>query len=266
MRKSCCGVLLRADPASANARYILALMLERKRILRPVESRDPGSACLRAREHRRDLGHHRIPASPWRAFPRFRTKSTECWPARFEKLRRPSPWSAPVAPEPPDLSSDDEGDQPRSVDEEYEGQFFEDGKVQIPSPAKSCDALRSAPSDENCRPPSQRARKERARTRSRSRKYPCQVRMVNDERGCGLGPVAGGLEGIQIRFCVGLDDGDRQIGSSLDPLPVAPLQFREGRSHIARNQSYLGGVYEPAAGSLRWQQERTPSCATHDRG
>jgi hypothetical protein len=28
------------DPASANARYILALMLERKRILRPVESRD----------------------------------------------------------------------------------------------------------------------------------------------------------------------------------------------------------------------------------
>jgi hypothetical protein len=30
------------DPASANARYILALMLERKRILRPVESRDAG--------------------------------------------------------------------------------------------------------------------------------------------------------------------------------------------------------------------------------
>ena len=30
------------DPASTNARYILALMLERKRILRPVESRDPG--------------------------------------------------------------------------------------------------------------------------------------------------------------------------------------------------------------------------------
>ena len=30
------------DPASANARYILALMLERKRILRPVESRDTG--------------------------------------------------------------------------------------------------------------------------------------------------------------------------------------------------------------------------------
>jgi hypothetical protein len=28
------------DPASANARYVLALMLERKRILRPVESRD----------------------------------------------------------------------------------------------------------------------------------------------------------------------------------------------------------------------------------
>jgi hypothetical protein len=30
------------DPASANVRYILALMLERKRILRPVESRDVG--------------------------------------------------------------------------------------------------------------------------------------------------------------------------------------------------------------------------------
>jgi len=30
------------DPASANVRYILALMLERKRILRPVESRDAG--------------------------------------------------------------------------------------------------------------------------------------------------------------------------------------------------------------------------------
>lgn len=28
------------DPATANARYILALMLERKRILRPVESQD----------------------------------------------------------------------------------------------------------------------------------------------------------------------------------------------------------------------------------
>jgi hypothetical protein len=28
------------DPASANARYILAMMLERKRLLRPVESRD----------------------------------------------------------------------------------------------------------------------------------------------------------------------------------------------------------------------------------
>jgi hypothetical protein len=28
------------DPASANARYILALMLERKRILRPIESSD----------------------------------------------------------------------------------------------------------------------------------------------------------------------------------------------------------------------------------
>jgi hypothetical protein len=30
------------DPASTNVRYILALMLERKRILRPVESRDAG--------------------------------------------------------------------------------------------------------------------------------------------------------------------------------------------------------------------------------
>jgi hypothetical protein len=30
------------DPASENARYILALMLERKRILRPIESNDPG--------------------------------------------------------------------------------------------------------------------------------------------------------------------------------------------------------------------------------
>ena len=36
------------DPASANARYILALMLERKRILRPVESSD---ASLLVYEH-----------------------------------------------------------------------------------------------------------------------------------------------------------------------------------------------------------------------
>jgi hypothetical protein len=31
-----------ADPASTNARYILALILERKRILRPIESSDDG--------------------------------------------------------------------------------------------------------------------------------------------------------------------------------------------------------------------------------
>lgn len=30
----------KADPASTNARYILALILERKRILRPIESSD----------------------------------------------------------------------------------------------------------------------------------------------------------------------------------------------------------------------------------
>jgi hypothetical protein len=35
-------LMAEGDPASANARFILALMLERKRILRPVESRDPG--------------------------------------------------------------------------------------------------------------------------------------------------------------------------------------------------------------------------------
>jgi hypothetical protein len=35
-------LIAEGDPASANARFILALMLERKRILRPIESRDPG--------------------------------------------------------------------------------------------------------------------------------------------------------------------------------------------------------------------------------
>jgi hypothetical protein len=35
-------LIAEGNPASANARFILALMLERKRILRPVESRDPG--------------------------------------------------------------------------------------------------------------------------------------------------------------------------------------------------------------------------------
>ncbi len=35
-------LIAEGDPASAKARFILALMLERKRILRPVESRDAG--------------------------------------------------------------------------------------------------------------------------------------------------------------------------------------------------------------------------------
>jgi hypothetical protein len=35
-------LIAEGDSASANVRFILALMLERKRILRPVESRDPG--------------------------------------------------------------------------------------------------------------------------------------------------------------------------------------------------------------------------------
>ena len=43
------------DPASANARYILALMLERKRILRPVESRDAGLLVYEHSAYRRDL-------------------------------------------------------------------------------------------------------------------------------------------------------------------------------------------------------------------
>jgi len=48
------------DPASVSVRYILALMLERKRILRPVESRDAG---LLVYEHA-DTGESFVVANP----------------------------------------------------------------------------------------------------------------------------------------------------------------------------------------------------------
>ena len=146
--------------------------------------------------------------------------------------------------------------QPGRIDQEYECQFLEDGKMQAHHLRNRVVHCNHAPPMRTAGHRPNRARKEK---NSKANPNPKKIRvsgMVNDKAGAVFGPMAGGLEGIQIRFCIGLGDGDRQIGSPLNPLPTASLPFCEGRSHVARNQGYLGGVNEQALGLCGGKRER----------